>query len=86
LTQLRGLGPRPQIDFLGESTEGNLQLVDSLRKGHSSVINVFGMHRLDDIIKLPLAKLKAATQVGVACTRRLRTATIRTSSPNQGPL
>lgn len=55
-----------QIDFLGESTEGNLhlQLVDSLRKGKMGVINVFGMQSLDDIYSLPLAKLKAATQVG----------------------
>ncbi|KAG2443763.1 hypothetical protein HXX76_002109 [Chlamydomonas incerta] len=53
-----------EIDFLGESTEGNLHLhlVDSLRKGKVGVINVFGMQQLDDIYDLPLAKLKAATQ------------------------
>ncbi|GLC35595.1 hypothetical protein PLESTM_000341200 [Pleodorina starrii] len=53
-----------EIDFLGESTEGDLQLhlVDSLRKGKAGVINVFGMQSLDDIYTLPLGKLKAATQ------------------------
>ncbi len=55
----------PQIDFLGESTEGNLHLhvVDDLRKGRLGVINVFGMQQLDDIYTLPLQKLKSATQV-----------------------
>lgn len=56
-----------QIDFLGESTEGDLHLVDSAGRGSGAaqgVVNIFGMQQLEDIINVPLAKLKTATQVG----------------------
>lgn len=58
----RSLCTRAQIDFLGESTEGNLHLANVV-KGRVGLINVFGMEQLDDIYTLPLAKLRAATQV-----------------------
>ena len=56
-----------QIDFLGESTTGNLHL--ELRQGiikdlrSAGVVNVLGMHTLDDIYTLPLESLKKSTQV-----------------------
>jgi len=49
-----------EIDFLGESTEGNLHLVDSLKR--AGVVNVFGMKTLEDIYTLPVEKLKRSTQ------------------------
>lgn len=55
------LGPLTmQVDFLGESTEGNLHLVDDPHR--QGVVNVFGLHSLEDIINVPVAKLAAATQ------------------------
>lgn len=46
---------------MGESTEGNLHLVDDPTR--AGVVNVFGLHSLEDIINVPVTKLAAATQV-----------------------
>ena len=54
------------MDFLGESTEGNLHIVDSAKQ--KGVITVFGMRTLDDIYTLPLKKLKSVIQAR-ACLR-----------------
>lgn len=63
--------PTLQIDFLGESTEGDLHLVDSLRR--AGVVNVFGMKALEDIYTIPVDKLRRSTQVrACACTVQLQ--------------
>ncbi|KAL6763622.1 putative cytosolic purine 5-nucleotidase [Haematococcus lacustris] len=49
-----------EVDYLGESTEGNLHLIESMKK--SGVVNVFGIKSMQDIYTLPITKLKKATQ------------------------
>lgn len=45
-------------DFMGESTEGNLQLVRRLRR--QGVINVLGLSSLDDAYGIDYSKLQGA--------------------------
>ncbi|MEW5300941.1 MAG: hypothetical protein WDW36_003832 [Sanguina aurantia] len=54
------VGTQAAVDFMGESTEGNLHLVDDPTR--AGVVNVFGLHSLEDIINVPVTKLAAATQ------------------------
>lgn len=49
-----------KVDFLGESTEGNLQLVQRLR--NQGVVDVFGLRSPDDIYDTELSKLSTKTQ------------------------
>jgi hypothetical protein len=51
-----------QFDYLGETTEGNLHLVQRLKR--DGMVNVFGLNSLEDIVTVPVADLAAATQVG----------------------
>lgn len=50
-----------QIDLFGESTSGNLQVVESFRK--AGVVNVLRLNKLNDIYDVPLDKLRSATKV-----------------------
>lgn len=49
-----------QFDYLGETTEGNLHLVQRLKR--DGMVNVFGLDSLQDIVTVPVADLAAATQ------------------------
>lgn len=54
-----------RVDFLGESTEGNLHIVEETQKPSGmkrGTIDVFGLSKLEDIYSLPVAKLQSATQ------------------------
>ena len=51
-----------QIDFLGESTSGNLRLGQRVRS--EGIVNVLGLEQLDDIITIPYNVLKNSQQVG----------------------
>lgn len=53
--------PLHQFDYLGETTEGNLHLVQRLQR--DGMVNVFGLNSLQDIVTVPVADLAAATQV-----------------------
>jgi len=54
--------PTPhQFDYLGETTEGNLHLVQRLKR--DGMVNVFGLDSLEDIVTVPVSDLAAATQV-----------------------
>jgi hypothetical protein len=55
------LPPPAQFDYLGETTEGNLHLVQRLQR--DGMVNVFGLDSLQDIVTVPVADLAAATQV-----------------------
>jgi hypothetical protein len=50
-----------QLDFFGETTEGNLKLVQRLRG--LGMVNVLGLNELDDIYDIDVQSLKATTQV-----------------------
>lgn len=50
-----------QIDFLGESTSGNLRLVQRVKS--EGIVNVLGLEQLDDIITIPYSVLKNSQQV-----------------------
>ena len=50
-----------QVDFLGESTTGNLRFVQ--RVTTEGLINVLGMQQLDDIETIPYTDLKRSQQV-----------------------
>lgn len=50
-----------QVDFLGESTTGNLRFVH--RVTTEGLINVLGMQQLDDIENIPYQDLKRSQQV-----------------------
>lgn len=52
-----------QVDFLGESTTGNLRFVH--RVTTEGLINVLGMQQLDDIENTPYKDLKRSQQVHV---------------------
>lgn len=56
-----GLHCAVQIDFLGESTGGDLLLVQSLRK--AGMVTVFRLKTLDDMYIIPLDKVRQSTQV-----------------------
>lgn len=49
------------MDFLGESTSGNLHLVGAEREG--GIGNVLGLNSVEDIIDVPVSKLRSATKV-----------------------
>ena len=48
-----------QVDFLGESTEGNLHLVS---RATSEAVNVLNLSQPEDILSVPLADVKDAQQ------------------------
>ncbi len=50
-----------QIDFLGESTTGNLRFVQRVKS--EGIVNVLGLQQLDDIITIPYRELKRSQQV-----------------------
>lgn len=50
-----------QFDYLGETTEGNLHLVQRLQR--SGMVKVFGLNSLNDILTVPVDQLAQATQV-----------------------
>lgn len=50
-----------QVDFLGESTSGNLRLVQRVQS--EGIVNVLGLEQLDDIVTIPYNILKTSQQV-----------------------
>ena len=50
-----------QVDFLGESTSGNLRFVQRVKS--EGIVNVLGLEQLDDIITTPYKVLKKSQQV-----------------------
>ena len=50
-----------QVDFLGESTSGNLRFVQRVKS--EGIVNVLGLQQLDDIITIPYKHLKESQQV-----------------------
>lgn len=60
LMPLRRFMPQ-QIDFLGESTSGNLRLVQRVKS--EGIVNVLGLEQLDDIVTVPYSVLKISQQV-----------------------
>ena len=50
-----------QVDFLGESTSGNLRFVQRVQS--EGIVNVLGLEQLDDIINIPYKVLKDSQQV-----------------------
>lgn len=52
-----------QFDYLGETTEGNLHLVQRLQR--SGMVQVFGLSSLNDILTVPVEDLAKATQVSM---------------------
>jgi hypothetical protein len=50
-----------QVDFLGESTTGNLHLVG--REQDHSIGNVLGLASVEDIVEMPVDGLRRATKV-----------------------
>ena len=50
-----------QVDFLGESTTGNLHLVGD-EQDHS-IGNVLGLASVEDIVGMPVNELRRATKV-----------------------
>lgn len=50
-----------QVDFLGESTSGNLRLVQRVKS--EGIVNVLGLEQLDDIVTIPYNTLKKSQQV-----------------------
>ena len=59
--QVDGSNTLMQVDFLGESTTGNLRFVQ--RVTTEGLINVLGMQQLDDIETIPYTDLKRSQQV-----------------------
>lgn len=53
-----------QFDYLGETTEGNLHLVQRLQR--SGMVQVFGLNSLNDILTVPVEDLAKATQVSTS--------------------
>ena len=51
-----------QVDFLGESTSGNLHLVD--QEHHRGMGNVLGLEDVDAIVDMPVEELRRHTKVG----------------------
>lgn len=51
------------MDFLGESTTGNLHLVG--RERERGIGNVLGLSSVDDIVDMPVSELRKATKVGL---------------------
>eukprot|EP00877_Chromochloris_zofingiensis_P004662 jgi/Chrzof1/14197/Cz08g29050.t1 len=49
-----------QFDYLGETTEGNLHLVQRLKR--AGMVSVFGLQQLEDIYTVAPEKLQAAAQ------------------------
>ncbi|KAF8069710.1 DTX44 [Scenedesmus sp. PABB004] len=49
-----------KFDYLGETTEGNLHLVQRLQR--DGMVQVFGLSSLSDILTVPVGDLAAATQ------------------------
>ena len=49
-----------QVDFLGESTEGNLHLVSGASQ---EIVNVLGLTEPDDILSIPFEDLKDSQEV-----------------------
>lgn len=49
-----------EVDFLGESTSGNLRFVQRVKS--EGIVNVLGLQQLDDIITIPYRELKASQQ------------------------
>lgn len=50
-----------QVDFLGESTSGNLRLVQRVKS--EGIVNVLGLEQLDEIVTIPYNVLKSSQQV-----------------------
>jgi hypothetical protein len=66
-----------QVDFLGESTTGNLHLVG--REQDHSIGNVLGLASVEDIVDMPVSELRQATKVVSAshlCTYTLKHAQV----------
>lgn len=55
-----------QVDFLGESTTGNLHLVG--REQEHGIGNVLGLASVDDIVDMPVNQLRQATKVSEGVT------------------
>jgi hypothetical protein len=53
--------PHIQVDFLGESTTGNLHLVG--QEQDHSIGNVLGLASVEDIVDMPVNELRRATKV-----------------------
>lgn len=49
-----------EIDFLGESTTGNLRFVQRVKS--EGIVNVLGLQQLDDIVTIPYRELKTSQQ------------------------
>lgn len=49
-----------EVDFLGESTSGNLRLVQRVKS--EGIVNVLGLEQLDDIVTIPYNTLKQSQQ------------------------
>ncbi|KAL3133373.1 hypothetical protein ABBQ38_007244 [Trebouxia sp. C0009 RCD-2024] len=49
-----------EVDFLGESTSGNLRLVQRVKS--EGIVNVLGLEQLDDIVTIPYNTLKKSQQ------------------------
>jgi hypothetical protein len=65
LTRVRTARRCAQFDYLGETTEGNLHLVQRLSR--DGMVRVFGLNSREDILTVPVADLAAATQVRGVC-------------------
>lgn len=50
-----------QVDFLGESTEGNLHLVS--RASHKGITKILGLSSSGDILSVPINQLKSSQEV-----------------------
>jgi len=65
-----------QVDFLGESTEGNLHLVRPAGKtkgGHAKgIIDVLGLTQPEDVFSMPLTSLRESQQVPPPCPPSFR--------------
>ncbi len=60
-----------QFDYLGETTEGNLHLVERLKRA-GVVGGILGLSSLEDIYSVDPKKLRAATQVrGYVCIKAI---------------
>lgn len=55
-----------QVDFLGESTEGNLHLVSAAAT--PGIVNVLGLNEPCDILSVPFADLKRSQEVSYCRT------------------
>ena len=64
-----------QVDFLGESTSGNLRFVQRVKS--EGIVNVLGLEQLDDIITTPYKVLKRSQQVGPVLLARQYVASLQ---------